>query len=503
MRTTKSRITLAVVSTLALVGGGTLFLMWNTGPNVSAAAVQPADRDVQHARALSNAFREVAKSLRPSVVSVRSVRTFQPAARKLPDAPEIPREFRRFFDDDNFERFFDRLPRRPFRQRGAGSGVIVSKDGYIVTNNHVVRGADKVTVVLYDKRSFTAEVVGTDAKTDIAVLKIEADNLTPAKFGDSDKMQTGDWVLAIGSPFHLSQTVTAGIVSAKGRGNVGITDYEDFLQTDAAINPGNSGGPLVNLNGEIVGINTAIASRSGGSAGIGFAIPSKMVQHIYTAIVKHGKVERGRIGAGIQDLTPKLAKSFGYKMNGGGVLVGDVLPDGPADKAGLKSGDIVISFNGRKMRNASHLRNTVAATAPGTKVAMKVFRDGKFRTLSVTVGKLDEQKRVAVNNNGGADPAGDETADFGMTLRNVTPALAKRLKLRDGETGAVVTDVESGSIAATLRIRTGDVIVAVGGKPVRNVDDFREAVKDADLSKGLRMQIHSRGLKRYVFLQKS
>jgi len=501
MRRHTAFIAIAGLIAAGLIGAG---LLLNGPAPVQWAAAQETDiqkkQHMEHARALSSAFRSVSKKLAPSVVSVRSERTIQPAVRFRNGRPEIPDEFRRFFDDDTFERFFEDIPNRPYRRRGMGSGVIIHKDGYIVTNHHVVRGADKVRVTLYDKRTFPAEVVGTDAKTDLAVLKIDAENLAAAKWGNSDKMEVGDWVLAMGSPFRLTRTVTAGIVSAKGRGNVGITDYEDFIQTDAAINPGNSGGPLVNLNGEVIGINTAIASKTGGYMGIGFAIPSNMARHIVTSIIEHGRVQRGRIGAAIQDLTQDLAKSFGYKLNGKGVLVGDVVQDGPADKAGLKSGDIVVEYNGESMDTAAHLRNAVAATKPGTKAALRVYRNGKYHTLTVTVGRIED---VTVPNQDRRNEATEATDEaLGMTLNNVTEELAERLNLDKNAQGVVVTEVRPGSIAALATLRPGDLILSVGRRKVTDVDSFRKAIKSQDLSKGVRLRVQSRGLNRFVFIRK-
>ncbi|NIP86722.1 MAG: trypsin-like serine protease, partial [Planctomycetales bacterium] len=316
-----------------------------------AGRAQAAQQQLGVANDLSTAFRYTAKALRPSVVSISSVKKVEPqAAQRRAAPPNVPEEFRGFFDDDLFERFFEQIPRRGFVQRGLGSGVIISEDGYILTNNHVVRDADEVTVTLSENQDFAARTIGTDAETDLAVLKINASGLVAARLGDSDAIEVGDWVLAIGSPMGLDQTVTAGIISAKGRSNVGITQFENFIQTDAAINPGNSGGPLVNLRGEVVGINTAIASRTGGNLGIGFAIPSNMALQIKDAILRDGKVERGWLGAAIQDLTPELADSFGFGSLDG-VLVGDVVANGPAAKAGLASGDIVVTLNNQPMKS--------------------------------------------------------------------------------------------------------------------------------------------------------
>ncbi|MFQ5732936.1 MAG: DegQ family serine endoprotease [Planctomycetaceae bacterium] len=497
MRSSRKSAICVAASVAVMLALGIAWIQLGEHRALSANAVAVDPEGVKYADSLSAAFRSAAKELRPAVVSVRSTRTIKSARRKL-KRPSLPPEFRRFFEDDLFDRYFDRLPDRSFRQQGQGSGVIVSRSGYIVTNNHVVRNADVVEVVLNDKRTFKAKVVGTDPKTDVAVLKIDAKGLTPAKFGNSDNMQVGDWVLAIGSPFGLNQTVTAGIVSAKGRDHVGITDYEDFIQTDASINPGNSGGPLVDLRGEVIGINTAIASSTGRNAGVGFAIPSKMVQHVYRAIVQHGHVERGRIGAAIQDLTPNLAKSFGYARRERGVLVGDVIADGPAARAGLKSGDIIIAYNGRPLRSSAHLRNSIAATPPQSKATLRVFRKGRVQELAVTIGKLDEKSQPAVR---GAEPDRGGFDDLGMTLQNITPEIARRLKLGATATGVVVTEVQPGSLASQVGIRPGDIIVSVGGDDVTDVAGYRKAMKSQTLSTGIRMAIKSEGLRRFVFLQ--
>jgi serine protease Do len=469
---------------------------WRLSYANEAGAAQ-ATRELATAENLSIAFRETAKAVGPSVVSITSVKRAAPSARRnMPSRPELPEDLRRFFGDDFFDRFEFRAPERNFEQRGLGSGVIVSRDGYILTNNHVVRGADEVSVVLSDGRRYPAKVVGTDAPTDLAVLKIEANNLLPARLGDSSAIEVGEWVLAVGSPMGLEKTVTAGIISATGRANVGIADYEDFIQTDAAINPGNSGGPLVNLRGEVIGINTAIASRTGGNMGIGFAIPSNMALAVKDAIITSGKVERGRLGAMIQDLTPDLAASFGYDSTDG-VLVGDVLAGSPAEKAGLRSGDIVTAYNGRAMTSASQFRNAVAATAPGAKGSIDIFREGKKLTLQATVGQAPAEE-VAVADD---SPRGEVATDLGMTVENPTPEMARQLNLKEGATGVVVTGVEPGGLADRATIRPGDVIVSVGGRAVRNVDDFRAAIGENDAAKGLRLLVERDGGRRYVFIK--
>jgi len=349
-----------------------------------------------------------------------------------------------------------------------------------------------VNVTLPNDRSFKADVVGSDAKTDLAVLKIETEDLVPSELGDSDAIEAGQWVLAIGSPFGLTQSVSAGIISAKGRANMGIADYEDFIQTDAAVNPGNSGGPLVNLQGRVVGINTAIASRTGGYMGIGFAIPSNMARQIMNSIINTGHVDRGWLGAMIQDLTEDLANSFGYE-SADGVLIGDVVPDSPADKAGLRAGDIVVEYNGQPVRKAARFRNAVASTKPGSKKELGVFRNGKRKTLKVTIGLLEGE--VA------ATKGTASALDLGMTVQTLTPELARKAGVEEDQKGVIVTKVEPGSIAARAGIRIGDVICAVGDSQIADMADFRNATDEEDLKEGIRMQVKREGMRRFAFLK--
>jgi serine protease Do len=456
-----------------------------------------ASNQLRNAVDLSKGFQQVATAVRPSVVSISSVKRFKPTP--IPGRPpfgDVPGELSPFFNDDLFNRFFGlpRVPREGFEQHGFGSGVLVTADGYILTNNHVVQGADDVTVRLSDDREFMAEIVGSDVKTDVAVLKIDVKDVVPAQLGNSDDVEVGQWVVAVGSPFGLSETVTAGIISAKGRADVGIADYEDFIQTDAAINPGNSGGPLVNLKGEVIGINTAIASRNGGYMGVGFAIPSNMARDVMESIRKHGHVERGYLGAMIQDLSEDLAHSFGFDSKDG-VLVGDVLPGSPAGKAGLKSGDIVLKYNGTAVHSASQLRNAIAATEPTTKRTLEVYRDGRRLTLQVTIGRFDENTATALEQDSAA------AEELGISVQTLTPELASRLGYDPTEQGVVVTEVQPNSLAARVGIRPQNLIVAVGKRKVTNVRDFREATADADLSRGVRLQVKADGARRYVFLK--
>lgn len=463
---------------------------------VERGKAQASQEQLQTATQLSDAFKLVAKSLRPSVVSVSSIKRFESAGRSGQPfgGQQIPEELRRFFGEDADRFFQPPTPPRGFEQRGIGTGVIVSENGYILTNNHVVAGADKVQVTLSDKRSIPAEVVGTDKPTDLAVLKIDADGLVAAQLGDSEALEAGDWVLAIGSPFGLEQTVTAGIVSATGRANVGITDYEDFVQTDAAINPGNSGGPLVNLRGEVIGINTAIASRTGGSMGVGFAIPSNMAKSVLDNLIQYGRVERGYLGAMIQDLNEDLASSFGYKSTEG-VLIGDVIDDSPASRAGLRAGDIVTQLNGKPVADANELRNAIAATKAGTEVKLRVFRDGQEEEMSVKVGQLESTGLTAAGGNGASQ------SDLGVTVRTLTPELAEQLGLEADQKGVVVTEVQPGSAAAAVGIQPGDMLVSLGNVELRDVSDFRKALESQDLKKGVRIQVMRDGVRRFVFVK--
>ncbi len=462
MQSMRSRLwlgTVVVVLALAAVAA------WLSPQGVQAdrqfgpgGAVQVARTQLAKVEDLSTAFHRVAVAVRPSVVSIRTVKHLRQAA-DVP-RPEIPEEFRRFFDDDLFDRFFH-VPQMPreFQARGQGSGVIVSSDGYILTNNHVIRGADRLEVKLADGRKFEAKVVGSDPRTDLAVLKIEASGLVPAKLGDSSKTKVGEWVLAIGSPFGLDLTVTAGIISAKGRSNIGVADYEDFLQTDAAINPGNSGGPLVNMRGEVIGINTAIRSGSGVNSGVGFAIPSNMARRVMDSLIATGRVDRGWLGVGIQDLNEQLARSFGYDKTEG-VLVSQVMPDGPAHKAGFQVGDIIVRFNGKLVEDAHQLRHLVADTRIGARVPVVVFRKGREHTLHVTIGRMPSPEALASAAPGIAPQQSPARDRLGLHVQQLTPELARRLGHDENARGVVV--VRATGVARLAGIRPGDVILAVG-----------------------------------------
>ena len=470
-----------------------------TAKNEPVTGSQP--REPEEAVALSEAFRRVAREVGPAVVSVSSTRRVSQTANRRGQDPQsqLPDELRRFFGGGGDGSFDFETPAREREMRGMGSGVVLSADGYILTNNHVAGNADQLDVNFPEGKHYRAKLVGTDKSTDLAVIKIEANNLKPAKLGNSHEAEVGDWVLAIGSPFGLDRTVTAGIISATSRANMGITDYEDFLQTDAAINPGNSGGPLVNLRGEVVGINTAIASRSGGNAGVGFAIPSDMARHVMDSIIKEGHVTRGYLGALIQDLNEDLAKSFGLEVTHG-VLIGDVVKGGPAEKAGLRAGDIVTKLDGEPVTNASEFRNAIAATPPGGSVTLEIYRDGKTQTMKAVVDKLDP-KNVPGSKGQEESPSEEEATYLGLSVQELTPELAKRLELPGDVQGGVVTAVEPGSPAALLDIAPGDVIVSVGEQQVKSLHQLRTLLDEDHLKKGVRLQILREGVHRYVFLR--
>jgi len=398
---------------------------------------------------------------------------------------------------DPFLEFFGH-PRQRQRQpaqrdRSLGSGVIVSADGLVLTNNHVVQHAREITVTLVDGREMGADVVGADPKTDLALIRVKGSvkGLRPVSLGDSDRLRLGETVLAIGNPFGLGHTVTMGIVSAKGRAQMGIADYEDFIQTDAAINPGNSGGALVDTRGQLVGINTAIASRSGGYQGIGFAIPSKMARQIMDALLADGRVRRGWLGIGIQDLDASLAEGLGLASTTG-VLVSDVASGSPADRGGLKRGDVVLELDGATTSSAAVLRNTVAHAGPGKRVKLEVRRQGAKRSLEVELGEIPSDQRVT-----GRQPRGDTEGVDGLRFGKLEPRARKRFDIPRGVSGALVTQVDPGSAAARSGLRPGDVVVEINHRRVRSVSDAARRVK---ASKAL-LLVHRGGRTLYLVLR--
>lgn len=451
-----------------------------------------SSKDMAVAQSLSRAFAAVVEKAAPAVVFIEVEKTVirkSPWPHPFPFGP-FPFDF---FGDDFMRRFFPQLPQK-FKQRGAGSGFIVSSDGLIFTNNHVVEGADKVTVKLADGRTFKAKIVGRDPQSDVAVLKVKAKNLPTVPLGDSDKIEVGEWVIAIGNPFGLSHTVTVGVVSAKGRSGLGITDYEDFIQTDAAINPGNSGGPLLNLRGEVIGMNTAIFTRSGGYMGIGFAIPINIVKLVAQQLVKQGKVIRGWLGVVIQDLTPALAEEFGLKKSEG-ALVAEVLKNSPADKAGLKQGDVIVKYNGKSIKNASELRTFVGLTRPGTRVNLEVIREGKPLVLKVTIGEYPKEARIS-----SASPEiSDLLEKLGFKVEALTPEIAKELGYAVRH-GVIISAVAPGSPAAMADLRPGLLIEEVNRKPVKSLSDFYEALALSKETGRVLLLVRDQRFRRFVVL---
>ncbi len=439
-------------------------------------------------------FVPVVKAVMPAVVNVSTTRLVKQGGQMPGPFMDDP-FFRQFFGEEFFHRF--QIPRER-RENSLGSGVIVSSDGYIVTNNHVVAKADEIKVLLNDKREFTGKVVGSDPKSDVAVIKISAKDLPTIPWGDSDKLEVGEYVLAVGSPFGLNQTVTQGIVSAVGRANVGIADYEDFIQTDAAINPGNSGGALVNARGQLVGINTAIFSRSGGYMGVGFAVPSNMTRAVMDSLIKGGKVVRGWLGVSIQDVTPDLAKQFGLK-DSRGALVSEIIPDSPAATAGIQSGDVITAFNGKTVDSTSILRNTVAQTPVGRTVKVELLREKK--TVSVEVKITEQPKDVAQADGETAQGDGKNTALAGVEARNLTADIARQLGLPPGTAGVVITGVEQGSAAEEAGLQEGDVILEINRQPVRNIGDFKRLSSKLPKKDSSLLLINRQGRKLFLAIQ--
>ncbi len=455
-------------------------------------------------RQMGKAFAGIAEKASPAVVGVKAERTVTQEQSGFHDGP-----FGDPFDDEFFKFFFgpqhrqrrapqqqtpqQRAPKqRKSIQRAQGSGFIISSDGYILTNNHLVGEAEKVSVKLGDGRDFEAKIIGTDPDSDIAVLKIDAKELVYLELADSDALEVGEWVIAIGNPFRLSHTVTAGIVSAKGRSNVGLVTYEDFIQTDAAINPGNSGGPLLNLDGKVVGINTAIISRSGGNMGIGLAIPVNMAKGIYEQLIESGKVVRGFLGVSIQDLTLELAEKFELEDTKG-VLLSEVMADSAAEKAGLEKGDIVLELDGKEVAKANELQRRVAMLKPGTKVKLVVLRNGKRKSFKVKLGERP--------GSGGSVPKESESLEqLGFSVQELTDELAERLGYK-GESGVLVTQVEDGSLAATAGIRQGTLILEVGRKSVDDVKEFNKAIKKAGKEGSVLLLIKDKRFTRFVVLK--
>lgn len=469
-----------------------------------ASAAHAQDGAIKNLRETGEAFASVARSVSPSVVFIRvegKSLASMPREFSSPFGNEWP------FGDDLFKRFFGEEFRgfpppniAPGEQRqiGQGSGFVfaasrglLSDKSYILTNNHVVGTAENIRVTLQDGREFSAEITGRDPQSDVAVIEIKTGGLPALNWGDSSSLQVGEWVVAIGNPFGLSHTLTVGVVSATGRTSVGINDYEDFIQTDAAINPGNSGGPLVNLEGEVVGVNTAIFSHSGGYMGVGFAIPSNLAKNIAHQLIDHGEVTRGYLGIVIQQLTPALSESFNIET-GRGILVAQVNKDSPADKAGLREGDVIVEFRGKQAKDVGSFRNLVALTMPGKTESLVVLRNGKRKTLQVTIGRFSGDSLAAQEPTRGVD-------EIGLVVQTLTPQLAEQFNAKAGE-GVVVTGVQPGSIAAMAGIETGFVILEVNRKVVKSAAEFQRAVEQAAADKRLLLLVRKDDMQRYVAL---
>ncbi len=470
----------AVVVVAALAVGGIVgtWAFGRSGLTVLGAAKVPlvvaADRPI-NVGTYVNGFAAVVKPVLPAVVNISSSKIIK-AQRNLPDS--------QFFNDPFFQQFFGnqfgQMQRpRDQREKSLGSGVILSADGYILTNNHVVDGASDIRVSLNDKREFQAKVIGTDPKTDVAVLKISASGLPTMPLGDSSRIQVGDLALAIGDPFGLGETVTMGIVSATGRSGLGIEGYEDFIQTDASINPGNSGGALINASGNLIGINTAIlAGEGGGNRGIGFAIPINLARNVMEQILQHGRVVRGYLGVHIQNVTPELAKAFGIQENHG-ALVADVAPGTPGARAGIEKGDIILALDGQPVEDINQLTLRIMQMSPGTLVHLKIVRNGQPRDVAVTLGELPEKNETVASN-----PSGGGALD-GVQVEDLTPDIARQLGLPALAKGVVVTDVDPASVAADRGLQRGDVIQEVNRQPVSNMRQYEQAMSRANKQQAL------------------
>jgi serine protease Do len=429
---------------------------------------------------LSSEFVNVADKVSPAVVTIR--------AEKVIRRPDI-------FGGWEYDFFGFRLPQgreMEFKTNVLGSGVLI-EDGYILTNNHVVENVEEITVHLTNRHEYKAEIIGRDPKSDIAVLLIDGKDLPEAKLGDSDKLQVGQWVLAIGNPFsdQLYSTVTHGIISALGRSRVGLVDYEDFIQTDAAINPGNSGGALVNLEGEVIGINSAIASHSGGSQGVGFAIPINLAKRVMKDLIENGRVIRGYLGVQIQEIDYEIAKSLGLKEVAG-ALIADVVEDTPADKAGLKTGDVVLKVDGKKIHTSSELRNTISAHRPGDKVTLMLLRGGKEKNIDVILEELPENLNQAMESKTVQDGPG-------FSVQDLDKNLAARYGIKKDE-GVVITEVQPGSEAAKKGLRPGDIILQVGDKEISSVREFDKVFEKYEKGDTVLLFIQRKNLKLFVAL---
>jgi serine protease Do len=494
----KIRRWVATVVVIAAFAGGALlsqgFREW-AGHAVFGASREPITI-AQNALPVSlgnfaNGFSAVIKPALPAVVNIRTSKIVKPQANQMSPMFNDPM-FRQFFGDQ----FGQGGKPHAEREQALGSGVIITADGTILTNNHVIDGATDINVQLSDKREFVAKLVGADPKSDVAVLKIEGKDLPTLPLGDSSQLNVGDLIFAIGDPFGVGETATMGIVSATGRSRLGIEDYENFIQTDAAINPGNSGGAMIDIHGNLVGINTAILSHggSGGNEGVGFAIPMSMAKPVMDQILAHGKVVRGYLGVHIQDFSPELAKSFNFNQSGG-VLIGDVSANTPAANAGLKKGDVVVKLNGQAVSESNDLRNTISQMAPGTQVKLDIWRDGKVQPYTVTLGELPNDKTTAE----GSDESSSGEIQ-GIDVQDLTPEISQQLNLPSGTHGVVVTSVDPASAAAAAGINRGDLIQEINHKPVTSAAQYKQLMSSAG-SQPILLLINRGGITSFVVVE--
>jgi len=488
---------LGLAAALVLTGSALAFTHATKGKSDSPKVNVPLDETPVVREGLpTGSYAPIVKKVAPGVVRIETSTALQKTS--IQQFPGFDDPFWRHFFGDQFGRMIPHNQPGPEIMHGLGSGVIVTKDGYILTNNHVVDGAKELKVTLEDGHEYTAKVVGRDPKTDLAVVKIDAKNLPVVPMADSDKVQVGDVALAIGNPFGVGQTVTKGIVSATDRGNMGIEAYENFIQTDAAINPGNSGGALVDIKGRLIGINTAILSRSGGSQGVGFAIPSDIARNVMESLIKNGHVTRGYLGVMIQNVTPALADEFKLK-DSKGALIGDVVDDGPAAKAGFKPGDVILEFNGKSVRDSRHLQLTVADTKPGSTVPVEVLRNGDKKVLHVTVKQLPGTEQLAENS---SSENGDTGTLTGVAVSDIDQQARREFNIPKDVKGAVVTQVEPGSAAAEAGLKPGAVIEDINHHPVKSSEEAVKLTENATDKRTL-LRVWENGGSRYIVVDES
>jgi serine protease Do len=480
----KTKISLIAIALAGFVAG---FVFAGGFGLLPSAQAEPDVGNLTTLKEIGSGFSTIAADVSPSIVSVRVSKTVPGHSMGGHPFEFFGGPFEDYFGGDGGG--------EEFIQEGAGSGVIVSADGYILTNNHVVEGATEITIFTLDEQEYPATIVGTDPRTDLAVIKVDASGLPAAKLGDSDAIQVGEWVLAIGNPFQLSHTVTAGIVSAKGRANVGVADYEDFIQTDAAINPGNSGGALVNLNGEVIGINTAIATTTMSYSGIGFAIPINMAESIMDELISEGRITRGWLGVYIQPINDDLQQQFNLPSRDG-ALISEVMADSPAEDAGMKRGDVIVELDGEKIKDTNHLRITTAERKVGSKVKVKVIRNGKDKMLTVKIAEMPEDSAQPGILQGG-DKRHSELK-LGFDIQDLNDSYRRSLGIDGSIAGVVVTDIKMSSNAFKGGLRKGDVISEVNSKEVNNLKGFYDILSGISDGDSVLFLVYSAGHTRYV-----